>query len=156
MAVRKRKDWECQIKSLVKEIDNLMDMHGNVKDVDRLPKVREELTRLYNSEEVFRAQRSRVRWLKEGDRNTRIFHVRSSHRARKNHIEGFMNGEGNWVTNIRDVFNVARDYFQELFMFDCDNNTNNILCLIPRCITREMNLELLKLVEEKEIMTRWT
>lgn len=34
---RKHKDRECQIKSLVKEIGELMDAQGNVEDADRLP-----------------------------------------------------------------------------------------------------------------------
>lgn len=46
---------------------------------------------------------------------------------------------------------LARSYFLDLFNFDYDSNIDNILCLIPRCITSNMNLDLIKPVEDKEI-----
>lgn len=88
----------------------------------------------------------------ERDKNTRFFHVRSSHRAIKNHIDGLLDGEGKWVMDIKGVCNVARSYFVDLFNFVCDSNIDNILCLIPRCITSDMNLDLLKPVEDKEVL----
>lgn len=59
-------------------------MHGTINNTERLRCAREELADLYNSEEVYWAQRSRIKWLREGDKNTRFFHVRVSYRARTN------------------------------------------------------------------------
>lgn len=47
------KDRECRIKSLLKYIDDIMDMYGNVVDADKLLRAREELADLYNFEEVY-------------------------------------------------------------------------------------------------------
>lgn len=47
---------------------------------------------------------------------------------------------------------MARTYFQDLFNFDYNSNIDNILHLIPKCITRDMNFELLKPVKDKEIL----
>lgn len=43
---------------------------------------------------------------------------------------------------------MAKTYFQDLFKSDCDNNTDDILRLIPRCNTRDVNSEL----EDKKIL----
>lgn len=39
----------------------------------RLREARAKLGRLYNSDEVYCAQRSRVRWMREGGKTTKIF-----------------------------------------------------------------------------------
>ena len=41
--------------------------------------------------EIYWAQRSRVAWLKHGDRNTKIFHSKASQRQRRNYIKGIVN-----------------------------------------------------------------
>ena len=51
-------------------------------------KLRKEINLLLDDEEVWWQQRSRVQWLREGDRNTKYFHHRASERRRKNTIVG--------------------------------------------------------------------
>ena len=53
--------------------------------VDRLKK---ELIVLYDKEEKMWQKRSRIQWLKNGDRNTRFFHGSATQRKRQNFIKG--------------------------------------------------------------------
>ena len=65
--------------------------HG--AEINRL---RKDLNDLLYSEEIFWNQRSRVQWLKEGDRNTNFFHHRASKRRKKNTILGIQDENGTW------------------------------------------------------------
>ena len=47
--------------------------------------------------------RSRVQWLREGDRNTKFFHVRANQWKRRNGMEGLFDHNGHWVTRQRDI-----------------------------------------------------
>lgn len=63
--------------------------HG--AEINRL---RKDLNDLLDSEEIFWNQRSRVQWLKEGDRNTKFFHHRASERRKKSTILGIRDENG--------------------------------------------------------------
>jgi hypothetical protein len=76
-----------------KELNKLRERLGNLEamgawaDHSKLMKVRQRMDELFESEELMWLQRSRVAWLKEGDRNTKYFHRKVAHRAKKNRIK---------------------------------------------------------------------
>ena len=45
-----------------------------------------KLDELLCRQEIYWAQRSRIQWLKHGDRNTKFFHSKASQRRRRNYI----------------------------------------------------------------------
>lgn len=40
----------------------------------------------------------------------------------------------------------------DLFKLACNNNAEQVLRLIPRCITNEMNTDLMRPVDDKEVL----
>ena len=60
----------------------------------KMKRLRRELSQAYRAEESFWRQRSRIRWLKLGDRNTRYFHLCAKSRRIKNRILMFKDALG--------------------------------------------------------------
>lgn len=53
-----------------------------------------KLDSLLNEEHAYWKQRAKVNWLKDGDRNTRYFHRKSSNRKTKNRLQGLFDVNG--------------------------------------------------------------
>ncbi|KAB2025296.1 hypothetical protein ES319_D06G140800v1, partial [Gossypium barbadense] len=70
------------IRRLTVRIDKLIDGPYAESNTYSLRFVHLKLGYFYNKEEIYWAQRSRIRWLKEGDRNTRFFHVSATRRSK--------------------------------------------------------------------------
>ncbi|GMY35015.1 putative ribonuclease h protein [Fagus crenata] len=77
--------------------------------------LKKELNALLGKEEIMWRQRSKVQWLREGDRNTKFFHVRANQRKRRNGMEGLFYHNGQWVTGQKDIAQVTVQYFHSIF-----------------------------------------
>ncbi|TYH10967.1 hypothetical protein ES288_A07G221000v1 [Gossypium darwinii] len=83
---KKLKQMRNQMGTLQANINNVIDSQGGTYASNKLKALRIKLGKLLDEEEKYWAQRSRIQWLKEGDRNTRFFHVRATNRRKKNNI----------------------------------------------------------------------
>ncbi|KAG4109648.1 hypothetical protein ERO13_1Z049493v2 [Gossypium hirsutum] len=98
------RNLKYKIKGLEKEISRLMDGRTDDRTACLLKQARCKLGHLYDVEEKYWALRARSQWLREGDRNTRYFHVRVSGRRRKNKISRRKDEQGNWHDNEEEIF----------------------------------------------------
>lgn len=73
-----------------------------------------ELWQWSKRNESFWAQHSRAKWIREGDRNTRYFHVMASIRRRKNNIEYLKEGE-HMIEDPTEIKMAATNFFKNLF-----------------------------------------
>ncbi|TYG71121.1 hypothetical protein ES288_D05G368800v1 [Gossypium darwinii] len=96
-----------KVKSLEKDIGRLMDGPMNERATKLIKEARYELGQLYDAEEKYWATRSRAQWLREGDKNTRFFHVRASGRRKKNSINRLKDEQGNWHEDKEGICRVA-------------------------------------------------
>lgn len=108
---------------------------------------RAELRRLQRSEETYWAQRARILWLREGDKNTRFFHVRTSHRHKKNKIDKLKDARGAWVLDSNGIGEIIEDILD-----NGNNQFDDILDKISRCVTSEMGNDIDRLVTDREIL----
>ncbi|KAM0889077.1 hypothetical protein ACQ4PT_027916 [Festuca glaucescens] len=115
--------------------------------------IERELCELFEREEVMARQRSRIEWLKEGDRNTAFFHARASARRRTNKIKALVHEDGSSCTNIAEIKGKVEDFYDALFSSEPCSGTEAVLEAIPEKVTMEMNGELCKPYSDEEIRT---
>ncbi|KAL0284392.1 UNVERIFIED_CONTAM: putative mitochondrial protein [Sesamum angustifolium] len=66
-------------------------------------------------ERLDRKQRSKVLWLKEGDRNSKFFHAKANHRYQVNSIRRIKKSNGEWTETAEGVQQCILDYFEKVF-----------------------------------------
>jgi hypothetical protein len=60
-------------------------------------------------------QRARIQWLNEGDKNTRFFHQKTSHRNKKNIIVRLVKEDGVVCENQRDLEKHTVKFFNDIY-----------------------------------------
>ena len=96
-------------------------------------------------------QRSRVAWLKDGNKNTSFFHTKATQRRRRNSIKGLFEEAGQWCTNQNQIVDIAVNYYQHLFTSSNPDNLEEVLAEIPQKVTEEMNEALTALFTAEEV-----
>jgi hypothetical protein len=130
------------------QLEELMNMNADRQEIRR---VTDRMNELLYREEMMWLQRSRLTWLKEGDRNTKYFHSKSVWRARKNNIRQLVDDSGVAHVDVGIMQSMATEYFQQLFTADNDLDPTPVVDLIDHCISDEANDRLCGEFSEKEI-----
>eukprot|EP00253_Pinus_taeda_P036591 PITA_36591 len=107
-------------------------------------------------EEVLWRQKSRIRWLKEGEKNTKFFHKSTVQRRMRNQISQIINAQGEKVETQEEIELEFIQHFKEMSK---EPNINRAAAIeditkhIPRLITEEQNTLLLKPISLQEVET---
>jgi hypothetical protein len=94
---------------------------------------------MFEREEIMARQRSRVEWLKEGDKNTSFFHARASARRRTNRIRFLLKDDGSKCEDQEGMQAMVLDYYQKLFSSEACTSMDAVLDAIPVKVNSEMN-----------------
>jgi DNA-binding NtrC family response regulator len=78
-------------------------------------KLQIELSETLKKEELMWYQRSRAKWLTDGDRNTRYYHLKTVNRRRKNNVIMLKNEQGQWVDQVEELQGMATNFYMKLF-----------------------------------------
>lgn len=91
-------------------------------DIPNLAMLETELQRVYNEvlkqEELLWYQKSREKWVRFRDRNTKFFHTQTIVRRRRNKIQGMFIEDGSWNTDPDVLKHEATSFFKNLFTND--------------------------------------
>ena len=110
-----------------------------------------ELSKWLFRSEIMWKQKSRELWLKEGDRNTKFFHLSTIIKRRTNHIDAIKLEEGHWVTSPTQIRQTILSSFKNLFAEEYVSFLEHLDNLMTNCIIEEDNDLLMKIPSREEI-----
>jgi hypothetical protein len=102
----------------------------------------DEMNELLYREEMLWLQRSRIAWLREGDRNTKFFHQKSKWRARRNKVTKLRDVDGVIKTVPSEMERMSVSFFKSLYTRDPSVNGEVISNLTSELIDDDMNVKL--------------
>ncbi|CAM8991132.1 unnamed protein product [Rhodiola kirilowii] len=143
-----------RIRELEGELESVRLLERDKETIAREADIVEKIDEWRLREEILWRQRSRVEWLKEGDRNTRFFHAKATRRKKSNIISRMQNEEGVWLTDERQIGEVTKRYFTNIFSTSrgqVREDQNHSFSNIQRMVTAEMSRKLCEPVTATEV-----
>jgi hypothetical protein len=122
---------------------------GSSLEVRELEK---QLHILFDYEEIMYKQRSRQDWIKYGDKNTKYFQNRATHRRRKKTVKFLIRDDGTRCQTDDDMRVWAREFYSNLFKSEGATNMDRILGRIEMFVSPEMNEALTASVSDREML----
>ncbi|XVF28890.1 hypothetical protein REPUB_Repub15cG0071800 [Reevesia pubescens] len=107
-----------ELESQLEELEvggDYRDLNG--EELDKMKSLTQELWVAQNHKESIWRQKSRDRWIREGYRNTKYFHLKAKARVRRNHLGSLKIG-GTWEMDPKKIKAEVREYFQNIFESD--------------------------------------
>ncbi|KAK4394018.1 putative mitochondrial protein [Sesamum angolense] len=86
---------------------------------EEIARIRLELEGIAAHDETRWKQRSKVLWLREGDRNIGFFHKKASQRFKTNSIRKIRNSEGTWVTTEEGIQQCISSHCGSVYASNC-------------------------------------
>ncbi|CAH9104521.1 unnamed protein product [Cuscuta europaea] len=105
----------------------------------------------YKLERKFWKQKENIKWLKDGDANTKFFHSFLKVKHRKQGISSITICHGQIVTSLPDIFEAAVNFFSNLYAVEHVFEAAELLQFIPKLVNDEDNVNLMKIPQEEEV-----
>jgi exonuclease III len=91
--------------------------------LDKLEKnLQREIHLILHQEELMWHQKSRAKWIQDGDRNTRYYHLKTIKRRKKNRIVMLRKEDGEWVDDEATLKNMVNSHYEDLFTDTGENS----------------------------------
>ncbi|KAL9431946.1 hypothetical protein AB3S75_027035 [Citrus x aurantiifolia] len=144
-----------KLKRLKEKLSNLKYQFKQHDEVNEIKSTKGLIERLLLDEEVYWKQRSRIDWVKEGDKNRKFFHLKASSRKRNNRIWGIINWQEELMEDREEIERAFGEYFEDLFATSSPAKMQIEVALegLKPKVDSEINNHLDKPFTEEEITT---
>lgn len=107
---------DLNIEKIVEEINSLDEVaaSSDVRDNSRRKELTGQFWQQLHFKESLLRQKSRSKWILEGDSNTRYFHACLGDRRRRNQLLALQVGNS-WVEGVEEIKAEVKNYFERLF-----------------------------------------
>eukprot|EP00253_Pinus_taeda_P009929 PITA_09929 len=115
-----------------------------------------QLVEKEKQEEMLWRQKSRIKWLKDSEKNTKFFHSTTIQRRMHKNITHIQNAQGTRVKKHEDIVAELLNYFKQVHKepnIDRSQAIQKVTSNIPKLILDEQNQMLLKSVDLQEVVT---
>ncbi|XP_071902137.1 uncharacterized protein [Coffea arabica] len=149
-----RNNFQANVRVKTEQIKNqLSDLKSSLGSTSKDCKdsLKKQLKEAYKEEELYWLQKSRIQWLREGDKNTKFFHASVQGRRRRNRLNKLQREDGTWTESEQAVSKEIAEYYRNLFNSNDVGDLTEVLDGIPHTITDELNGNMMKPVLEEEI-----
>ncbi|KAG5575789.1 hypothetical protein H5410_055923 [Solanum commersonii] len=129
---------EREAKMLDLETDCIKNDNDDLRP--QIHKTQAEHTRWLKCEQSILRQRANIRWLEDGDSNTKYFHVIISEKIKRATIHKIQLENGQWITGDDQIAKEAVDYFGKLFSDDQEIELHHLDCIDQRVHRDDNNM----------------
>ncbi|CAN1820450.1 LINE-1 retrotransposable element ORF2 protein [Linum perenne] len=148
---RKWQNSGQKIKETQRRLEEVQTGYRDAYSAEMEKRLEGELGRLWRQEELYWKQRAGIRWLKEGDKNTKFFHASTIQRRQKNRILKLKTDDLLWIEEEEEIARHIKSFYENLFTAREEVQEDEISNWIPSVITEEMNRNLCRPITDEEI-----
>lgn len=153
---KQRQHSLLELERSVTRLEAAAQLDSSAATLSRLADAQQAYSHLLGIEEGILKEKSRVKWLKEGDRNSAFFHacMRDRNCTSKLHLKL---EDGSYVEDIALIGTRAVTYFQDIFtrprtLGDRQRPSIDLFAAVPPVITSAQNEQLIRLPDWPEIL----
>lgn len=144
---------KVEMRLVQEKMNDIMKQTYSVDQYEEQKSLHIRYSELMSHHETYWRQRSRVLWLRDGDRNSAFFHRRASNRRSQNKIKGLTDSEGVWHTQPAKIRSLLLDYFENIFKAEgiATEAIDEVVEAVGTRVTPGMNDTLLLPITDNEI-----
>ncbi|VFQ70642.1 unnamed protein product [Cuscuta campestris] len=133
------------------EAENIFSLDPSDGNNILLQQARSELNKFVAREYSYWKQKANLKWVKEGDLNTKFFHAFLKHRRMHQSITSIKGRDNSWLTSWKDISDEALHFFHNLFTAEPTHPHSDFISNIPSILIPEDNNLLTSLPSMEEV-----